>query len=169
LGSVLACARTLQEAIQPTGIKGLEVLPCGPDVPYPSEMLNSEIFARTLEQLSKRYDRILVDSPPVMPVADSQILAAICNITLLVLRADKSTRKASQQARDALLSVGARVLGAVVNDVHRRNGHYGYYSGSGYYYHDQGRYSCHKKNNGERKPAMVAEELGGYENAKSWQ
>jgi succinoglycan biosynthesis transport protein ExoP len=169
LGSVLACARTLQEAIQPTGIEGLEILPCGPDVPYPSEMLNSESFARTLEQLSKKYDRIVIDSPPVMPVTDSQILAAICNITLLVLRAEKSTRKASQQARDALLSVGAHMLGAVVNDVHGKNGHYGYYSGPGYYYHYHGHRGHHrKKENNERKPATVVEEPGKYGNANDW-
>ena len=167
LGSVLACKKMLQEAIQPTGIEGLEVLPCGPHVPYPSEVLNSETFARTLEQLSKRYDRIVIDSPPVVSVTDSQILAAICNVTLLVLRAEKSTRKASQQARDALLNVGARVLGAVVNDVHGKNGQYGYYSGPGYYYRYHGRYgSRKKKENRESKPATVADELGGHKDAE---
>ena len=105
-----------------------------------------------------------------MPVTDSQILAAICDITLLVLRAEKSTRKASQQAHDALLSVGARMLGAVVNDVHGKNGRYGYHSGPGYYYHYHGRYGPHKeKDNSERKPVTVADELGTYENTKDWQ
>ena len=56
----------------------------------------------------------------------------MCDVTLLVLRAEKSTRKHSQQARDGLLSVGAHVLGAIVNDVHRNRERYGYYSGYGY-------------------------------------
>jgi len=51
---------------------------------------------------------------------------------LLVLRAEKSTRKHSQQARDTLLSVGGHILGAVVNHVSRKHGRYGYY-GYGYY------------------------------------
>jgi capsular exopolysaccharide synthesis family protein len=158
LGSVLACAKSLQEAIQPTGIEGLEVLPCGPDVPYPSEVLNSKTFASTLEQLSNKYDRIVIDSPPVVSVTDSQILAAICNVTLLVLRAEKSTRKASQQARDALLSVGARMLGAVVNDVHGKNGRYGYYSGPGYYYHCRSSLAAarrERKANGDQPPLQM--------------
>jgi len=157
LSTVLAGAGSLQEAIQPTEIKGLEVLTSGPAVPNPSEMLNSETFARTLEHLCERYDRIVIDSPPVMPVTDSQILAAICNITLLVLRAERSTRKASQQARDALLSVGAHILGAVVNDVHRKSSRYGYHGGYGYYHYYYNGYGRQKNKADKKKPAAVAD------------
>jgi len=131
--SVLAGAITLQEAIRSTKIKGLDILSRGPDVPNPSEILNSNSFAEVLKLLSNKYDRIIIDSPPVTPVTDAQILAAICDITLLVLRADKSTRRLSQQARDGLLSVGAHILGAVVNDVPRKS-RYGYYNNRGQYY-----------------------------------
>ena len=136
LSSVLAGTVTLDKAIQAGPVKELDILSCGPEVPNPSEILNSDAFAEIVkEQLAKRYDRIIIDSPPVGLVADSQILAAICDITLLVLRAEKSTRKHSQQARDALTSVGGRLLGAVVNDVPRSHGRYGYYSGYGGYGH----------------------------------
>ncbi len=170
LSSVLAGTTTLEEAIQPTEVKGLELLPCGPDVPNPSEILNSETFAKTLEHLStNKYDRIIIDSPPVMPVTDAQILAAICDITLLVLKAEKSTRKFSQQARDGLLSVGAHILGAVVNDVSRKGGRYGYYSGYGYYYgHGYYGYGRRKKEKaGERKPAAVMEGPGPDETSNA--
>jgi capsular exopolysaccharide synthesis family protein len=129
LSGVLAGRHTIDDAIQPGPVKGLDVLACGPDVPNPSELLNSDAFAETLKNLSERYDRVIIDSPPVAPVADSQILGALCSVTLLVLRAEKSTRRLSQQARDALLSVGAHILGVVVNDVSPKRGHYGYYSG----------------------------------------
>ncbi|MCJ7654062.1 MAG: polysaccharide biosynthesis tyrosine autokinase, partial [Dehalococcoidia bacterium] len=76
LSSLLAGVTTLEESIQATKIEGLELLPCGPNVPNPSELLNSETFARTLEQLSDRYDRVIIDAPPVIPVTDAQILAA---------------------------------------------------------------------------------------------
>jgi len=138
LSSVLAGRGTVEEATQPGPVEGLEIMSCGPEVPNPSELLNSDVFGDTLKNLSERYDRIIIDSPPVGPVADSQILAAVCDIVLLVLRAEKSTRRHSQQARDSLLSVGAHLLGAVVNDVSRKRGHYGYYSsygGYGYYGH----------------------------------
>jgi len=154
LSSVLAGATTLEEAIRPTKVKGLELLTCGPDVPNPSEILNSKSFAKLLEDLSNRYDRVIIDSPPVMPVTDSQILAAVSDITLLVLRAEKSNRKISQQARDGLMSVGARILGVVVNDASKSSS-YGYYG-----YYDYGRRK--KKNAGDRKPVVVMEGPGSY-------
>jgi capsular exopolysaccharide synthesis family protein len=155
LSTVLAGTTTLEEAIQLTEVRGLELLMCGLEVPNPSEILNSESFAQLLELLSNRYDRVIVDAPPVMPVTDAQILAAICNITLLVLRAEKSTRKTSQQARDGLMSVGAHILGAVVNDVSKKS-RYSYYSGYGYY--GSYGYGRRKKTKADdRKPAVVME------------
>jgi len=141
LSSMLAGAHTEDGAIRSGPIEGLDLLPRGPDVPNPAEILNSSAFVETLKNLSERYDRIIIDSPPVGLVADAQILAAVCDTTLLVLRAEKSTRKHSQQARDTLLSVGGHILGAVVNHVSRKHGRYGYY---GYgYYGGYGRYSHH--------------------------
>ena len=153
LSSVLAGATDLQEAIRSTEVNGLDILTRGPEVPNPSEILNSSGFAKLLKHLADRYDRIIIDSPPVTPVTDAQIIAAICDITLLVLRAEKSTRKISQQARDGLLSVGAHMLGVVVNDVPRK-GRYGYYSSygnyDGYYGND-----ISQKRDSVRKPAVV--------------
>ena len=130
---MLAAAANLDEVIQRGPVPGLDILSCGPEVPNPSELLNSDAFAEILNSLRNCYDRIIIDSPPVIPVADSQILAAICDVTLLVLRADKSTRRHSRYARDTLLSVGARVLGVVINDVPHKHGRYGYYSRYGHY------------------------------------
>lgn len=152
LSSVLAGTMTLKEAIQATEIKGLDILSRGPDVPNPSEILNSSSFSKVLKLLSNEYDRVIVDSPPVMPVTDALILAAICDITLLVLRAEKSTRKVSRQARDGLLSVGAHVLGAVVNGV-RSKSRYGYYSTGGQYYDNDSQRN--KKVSNKRTVAVV--------------
>ncbi len=133
LSSVLAGRDTIEQAIQPGVVDGLDIMACGPEVPNPSELLNSDVFNETLKKLTERYDRVVIDSPPVAPVADAQILAAVCDVTLLVLRAEKSTRRQAQHARDSLLSVGAQLLGAVVNDVQQKRGHYGYYSSYGGY------------------------------------
>ncbi|MGA2915429.1 MAG: polysaccharide biosynthesis tyrosine autokinase [Sedimentisphaerales bacterium] len=133
LSSILAGQISIDEAVRHCPTEGLDLLTSGPDVPNPSELLNSEAFANLLKELTHRYDRIIIDSPPLTPVADSQILAAICDITILVIRAEKSTKKASQQAREALAGVGAHVLGAIVNDVSPRHSRYGYYSHYGYY------------------------------------
>ena len=166
LSSVLTGITTLEEAILPTEVKGLELLPCGPDVPNPSEMLNSESFAKLLELLSNKYDRVIIDSPPVMPVTDAQILGATCDITLLVLRAEKSTRKTSQQARDGLLSVGAHLLGAVVNDVPRKSRYGYYYGGYGYHYGYYGDGHRKKKKASDRKPAVVMEGPNSFASVK---
>jgi succinoglycan biosynthesis transport protein ExoP len=152
LSNVLAGMHTLGESIQHSAIDDLAVLACGQDVANPSEMLNSEAFADIMVELSKKYDRIVVDSPPVMPVTDACILGAICDVTLLVLRAEKSTRKAAQQARDGLLSVGAHLLGTVVNNVPRSKGRYGYYYyGYGYYGYRYGYGRKKKKRESEMK------------------
>jgi Mrp family chromosome partitioning ATPase len=78
----------------------------------------------------------------------------------LVLRAEKSTRKVSQRARDGLLGVGARILGIVVNDVPRKSGRYGYYYGGyGYYYSYYGDGRRKKKKHREPEEVPVTGEL----------
>jgi len=121
------------KVIQRGPVAGLDVLTRGPEVPNPCELLNSTAFTGLLEKLSERYDRIIIDSAPVTAIADSQILSAISDVTILVLKAEKSTRRLSQLAMNMLLSVGARVLGVVVNGVSMGGGHYGYHYGYGYY------------------------------------
>src|SRR5207253_4035280 len=103
---------------------GLELLPCGPIPPNPAEILSGKPFAELLRQLGDQYDRIIIDSPPVMPLADARSLAGICDRTLVVLRANKSTRRASEDACAALSAVGARLMGVVVNDISTRGGRY---------------------------------------------
>jgi succinoglycan biosynthesis transport protein ExoP len=153
ISDVIAGVQTLDKSIQPSQVAGLDILPCGSDVVNPSEMLNSQAFADIMAELSSRYDRILVDSPPVMSVTDACILGAICDVTLLVLRAEKSTRKTAQQARDSLLGVGAHILGAVVNDVPRKKGRYGYYY---YGYYGYGYGGKEKQKEAPKKVAAMA-------------
>jgi len=141
LCGVLAGRNDLSEAIRRSSVKNLDVLPCGPIPPNPSEMLNSRAFAELLVELSQRYDHIVLDAPPVMPVTDARILGAICNVTVLVLRADKSNRRPSQQAVKDLMKVGTQILGVVVNDTPLNKNGYGYGYGYGYgdYYYGYGR------------------------------
>jgi succinoglycan biosynthesis transport protein ExoP len=132
LSSVLSGSATLADAIHHTDIDRLDVLPCGPIPMNPSESLNSHGFQQLLDGLSDEYDCVLLDSAPVVPVTDARILAAICDLTLLVLRAEQSTRKTSIYARNSLYSVGAEIAGIVLNDVNHWHGAgystYGYHS-----------------------------------------
>lgn len=134
LSNVIAGQVKLREAVRQTQTPGLYVLPCGPIPPNPSEILNGKRFAQVMEVLCNAFDKIVLDSPPVMPVTDARILAASADLTVLVLRSDKSTYRLSRHARDGLLSVGANLLGVVVNGMSRRKreGYYG--CGYGGYY-----------------------------------
>jgi capsular exopolysaccharide synthesis family protein len=125
----------LEHAIQPTFVENLELITAGTKTPNPSEMLNSSVFENVLKLLVDQYDRIIVDSPPVMSVTDARILAALCDVTLLVLKADRSTKRITQQACDSLLSVGANLLGVVVNEVSKKSSLYSYPSVWNYGYY----------------------------------
>jgi capsular exopolysaccharide synthesis family protein len=133
LSDVITGHKTLNQTVKMTGTRGLYVLPAGPIPNNPSEILHGEMFARVLAKLAEKFDHIVIDSPPVVPVADARILSASADLTILGLRAQKSTRRVSLQAVESLRSVGGRILGAVVNDAPRRRGGYGYYS-YGYYH-----------------------------------
>jgi succinoglycan biosynthesis transport protein ExoP len=127
LGEVFAGTMTLAAAVQPSGIERLHILTGGHRIANPAEVLNSAQFAHLLTCLTDVYDRIVVDAPPATVVTDAQILGALCDATVLVLKADRSMRAVAVRAVDALQSVGARLLGVVVNEV-RQGGHrYGYY------------------------------------------
>ena len=134
LSSVMSGLAPLEKAIYRTEVENLHLLPCGPIPRNPSEILNGQAFADLLEGLERKYDHIVIDSPPVAPVTDARILGALCDETILVLRAEKSTRRVSEHARESLVSVGANILGVIVNDVPRNRKGYRYYSGYGYGY-----------------------------------
>jgi succinoglycan biosynthesis transport protein ExoP len=141
LGSVLTARSPVAEAIVPSGVEGLDLLPCGPLPANPVELLNNGFFAEMLEELKGRYDKIVIDAPPVMPVADARIIAAVADATVIVLRALKSSRRLSLATRNELWRVRAKRLGVVVNGM-RRTGSFGYGYGYGYgkYGHGYGGY-----------------------------
>jgi capsular exopolysaccharide synthesis family protein len=137
LGSVLTDRRPIEEAIIPGVVDGLDLLPCGPLPANPVELLNNGFFAELLDKLRERYDRIIIDSPPVMPVADARVIAALGDATILVLRAERSTRRIGLAASNELWRVRASRIGVVVNGVPvRKQGSYG--SGYGYGYGEDG-------------------------------
>ncbi len=134
LSDVLAGRIKLSAAVRTVGVENLDLLPGGPNVTNPAELLNSPQFAKILARLTEAYDRVIVDAPPVTVVTDAQILGALCHVTILVVRAAKSTKHTSRRAIESLRSTGSRLLGVVVNDVRRKGSRYGYYGGYGGYY-----------------------------------
>lgn len=134
LSSVIAGEEKLRDAVRPTRVPGLFLLPCGPVPSNPSEMLAGKRFGQLMKALIASFDRIVIDSPPLMSVADAQIMAASADATLLVLRMNRSARSLGALSIAGLEKVGANVVGAIANDVapSRRYG-YGYNGGSWQY------------------------------------
>jgi capsular exopolysaccharide synthesis family protein len=117
IAAVLASGEPIECAIHRTAVERLDVLPCGPVPRDPSEILNSESFAMTLDGLAAVYDHVLIDSPATSLYNDARIIGASCDATLLVIRAEKSNRRVVETSRDGLISVGAKIVGVVLNDV----------------------------------------------------
>lgn len=116
----------------------LHVLPSGHRVPNPAELLSSARMEELLRQWSQEYDRIVLDTAPLLSVSDTQAVAVFADTVVLVTRAGLTRRRALVRARDILLRINAPVAGVVVNDVNvrlenfytKRYGMYGY--GYGY-------------------------------------
>ncbi len=121
LTNILRRKNMLAEVVRKTDIENLEVLTCGEIPNNPADLLDSPALVELLNQASAKYDQVLIDSPPVIPITDARILAAHCGATILVLRVGKSTRRMADEAFEALSAVGAPILGLVVNDAQRQS------------------------------------------------
>ncbi len=126
ISDVLGGTAKLRDVIYPSGIARLSILPVGSIPRNPSEMMTSNRFAQVMESLIEGFDRIVIDTPPVMSVADARILASAADASILVVRCNKSKRKLSMMALEGLQSVGAKVVGVIVNDIPRGSREYGY-------------------------------------------
>lgn len=120
-----------------TPVPGLFLVTCGHIPPNPSELLHSERMREFLTRAQERFSRVIIDSPPLLSVTDSAILATLVDGALLVVKAETVPRKAAMEAKNDLLEVQAPILGVILNDVHfQRNGYY-----YNYYYRYQSYYS----------------------------
>lgn len=118
LSNVLARQIALKVAIQPAEIENLDLLPCGPIPPNPAELLSSQNMDLLFEQALDVYDLLIFDTPPVLSVTDSVILANKCEGTILVINSGKTERDHAIKAKEAITaSTKTRLLGAVINNV----------------------------------------------------
>jgi succinoglycan biosynthesis transport protein ExoP len=129
------------QAIFATGQDGLFCLPCGTIPPSPADLLTLNATRALLERLEGMYDYVVIDTPPVLVAADTPILGALADTSIMVVRAGRTALDALEDARAAMLNGGAHLSGLVVNDV-KRSGRYGRYYY--YYYKYHYRYANHK-------------------------
>ncbi len=127
--------RTDEEVIRPTRVENLFVLPSGHPPPNPSELLSSRRTKEIIERFRQDYDKVILDTSPVLAVTDPAILGTLVDGTILVVESEVSEAEAVKEAVNLLKNARAQILGFVLNKVdltrtYRSHRYYHYY-----YYH----------------------------------
>ena len=162
LTDVLVGPASFADVAQQWGHAGLHVLPSGFIPPNPSELLGSRQMKELLDQLRDRYDIIVVDVPPLLPVTDAAVVAGRVDGCILVTRCGKTTRGQAESAATALCAVDARLLGCVLNMVPSRGSGNG-----GYDYGYQYGYNAHRLRAGLRTEPTANRRLGDGRGGRS--
>ncbi|QEW00847.1 polysaccharide biosynthesis tyrosine autokinase [Microbacterium caowuchunii] len=133
LTDVLIGRAKVGDVMLPWGKRPLFVLPAGKVPPNPSELLGSKQMAQLLEAISRDFDVVLLDAPPLLPVTDAAVLARVTSGALVVVAAGRTTSGQFEGALTALETVDAKVAGIILAMVPTRGADaYGYGYGYGY-------------------------------------
>lgn len=144
LSSCISMGTPLSAAVQQaTKVDNLYALTSGVIPPNPSELLGSERMRELLQETREIYDYVLIDLPPVQPVADALVVGAVVDGVVLVIDSGEDKVDLARDVKKQLQHAGANILGVVLNKV--RSEHLGY--GYGYYYY----YGSKEASNGEGK------------------
>jgi capsular exopolysaccharide synthesis family protein len=138
LSTVLLGATSVSAALErPAALPDLDVLTSGPGHgSMTTELFTSRLFRELLEGAADRYDRIIIDTPPLMSVADPLVVAGVADAVMLVVGAGNTTAGQLRSGLESLHQVGANLIGTVLNSFDARAaGYYSYsYNGYGYGY-----------------------------------
>jgi capsular exopolysaccharide synthesis family protein len=126
---------SLEEVIQETVVPRLWIIPAGTAAPNPAELVGSRKMADLLSLLSRRYDQVILDSPPLLPFSDSLMMSHVVDGVLLVARSEVSEKRAVGESIERLRSIRAPLLGVVMNGVPTERAKWSAYSS---YYQDSG-------------------------------
>ena len=148
LSTYLAQSAELKDVIFQTGHANLYMLPSGPVPVDPSGLIGSNRMHQLLAEVSKRFDVVLVDSPPVLGVSDASLLVSRADATLLVLQPRKMPIKALQRSKALIQSAGGSIMGLVMNNVD--------ISGDTQYQYYTTYYSYYSKGNNRVEPKALA-------------
>ncbi|WP_198263922.1 GumC family protein [sulfur-oxidizing endosymbiont of Gigantopelta aegis] len=140
LSTLVAGTADFNDCIQRFEQWNVDILPSGVVPPNPQELLSSKRFAKVLEILSKKYERIIIDSAPTQAVSDALLIARYANEVIYVVKADSTPNALAKAGIDKLKSIDANISGVVLNQLnisktekYYAGGYYGgYYSSYGY-------------------------------------
>jgi tyrosine-protein kinase Etk/Wzc len=135
VADVLAGDIDLSNAFQKTSVENLTILTAGTTSPNPSVLLSSEAMKELVAKLRQSFDRIVIDAPPTLPVADSIQLTSLADQVLIVLESGRVPAKAAERLSELLNTAKAPVAGFVFNNKEMQQGSgYGYGYGKEYGY-----------------------------------
>ena len=131
LSNLIVGDRDYDEVIKTTDVPNLHVLPCGPLPPNPAELLMTHRFQAVLAELGRRFDRIILDSPPLQVVTDAVVLSKQTDGVILVIHAGKTLRDDVKRSERLIRDVGGKIFGVIVNAIEpdQRSGYYYSYYG----------------------------------------
>jgi capsular exopolysaccharide synthesis family protein len=136
LSDYLTSAKNLTDVTQPTEVPGVFAISAGLVPPDPVELLSSPKMLELLAEVRERFDYIIIDTPPVIGLADALVVSDIVDATIIIANQGKTRKRQLLQALTLLRRAQAHLLGGVLNKVETKNSKYGY----GYYYgHEYGK------------------------------
>jgi capsular exopolysaccharide synthesis family protein len=154
LSDVLAGSKALEDVVQGTGTPGLSLLAAGHVDLDPTALLHSPRFRTLVSTMRDRFQHVIIDSPPILGLADSLLLAPACDTVLLIAESEKTKASAVHRARLAIERAGGNVVGLVLNKIDPRlmTG----YAYSYYYRHSYGHARAHGTRREQRKREKAA-------------
>ncbi|QQV10584.1 polysaccharide biosynthesis tyrosine autokinase [Acinetobacter johnsonii] len=126
LTELLNGQQSLDTVIRPTEVPGLSVISRGKSPANPSELLSSNQFKNLLEQMSEKFDHVIIDTPPVLAVTDGIIISQYTGVNLVIARYAKTQMKELELTLNRFEQAGVKVNGFILNDIQRSSAGYGY-------------------------------------------
>jgi capsular exopolysaccharide synthesis family protein len=150
--------------VKPTDQPNLSAMTCGPIPPNPLDVFGHERFLGLLKDLRQEYDWIFVDSPPVVSLSDSMILASLADMVVFVVKHNSNDKELIRRSVQNVRRVNPNVIGAVLNNVNLDRSHYKDYYYVGYYSYGE---ESDSKSRGRRKDARLAAAVGASKSQNS--
>jgi capsular exopolysaccharide synthesis family protein len=147
-------ANSVEELIHTTEVPNLDVICCGPAPQSPSELIGSRRMSQFLQEVGKRYDRVVMDCPPVSAVSDPLVMSSMADGVLFITKFNKIRREHARKTVQRIEDAGIHICGAVLNDIDFEGRDSYYYS---YYYYQNRYYSSHYRRKPEEDKAKPAE------------
>ena len=134
---ILSPTDDLAAYLKPTTTPNMFAITCGPIPPNPAEVFGHELFTALLQELKRRFDWVLIDSPPVVSLADASILASMADLVMFVIKHNGNDKELIRRSVVTLRKVSPHLVGAVLNNVDLERSHYRDYYYLGYYYYGE--------------------------------